>query len=147
MGLRCFQLFILYDLLICTSSYISHHKRLELVKNIRFFFDLTIENGEELHIRLCFVFFFFFFNFLFFTQNQVPQEVTGLDRVIYHIKALSVAIRTTFNLKKNQFPNVEKYLFTLAKQSVKVRTFFFFQRKSQILLRLSRNYCCDLIQQ
>ena len=38
--------------------------------------------------------------FLFSTQNQVPQIIIGIGRVIYHIKTLSVVIQTTLkNLK------------------------------------------------
>ena len=39
----------------------------------------TIENGEQLCVRLCLVF--------FPTQNQVPQLMIGLGRAIYQIKA------------------------------------------------------------
>ena len=35
-------------------------------------------------------------------------------------------------------------IFTLAKQSVIVRTLFFFQPRSQIVLRLSRKHCFPL---
>ena len=47
------------------------------------------------------------FFFLFSTQNQVPQISIGMGRVIYHIKALSIVIRTTSKNFKNFF-NVEK---------------------------------------
>ena len=39
--------------------------------------------------------------FLLSSQNQIPQEIIGLGWVIYHIKALTVVIRTTIkNFKK-----------------------------------------------
>ena len=41
-------------------------------------FALTIENGKELSIRVCFSFFLFSFHFfLFSTQNQVPHTIIG----------------------------------------------------------------------
>ena len=50
----------------------------------------NIENGEELCIRVCFIFLFF-----------VLQMMIGLRWVIYHIKALSVVIRTTSKISKS----------------------------------------------
>ena len=48
----------------------------------------TIENGEEICIRLC-------FTFLFFSkENQVPQIVIRMSRVMYQIKVLSVVINS-----------------------------------------------------
>ena len=61
--------------------------------------------GRNFGIRVCFSF------LLFSTQNQVPQIIIGMSRVIYSIKALSVVIlRTTlksfeffFSVEKNRF--------------------------------------------
>ena len=50
----------------------------------------TNENEEELCIRVSLSFFVFFS-----TQNQVPQIIIGMGRMIYHIKVFSVLIRTT----------------------------------------------------
>ena len=50
----------------------------------------TIENGEELCIRVCFSFLF-----VVSTQNQLPQIIIRLGCVIYHIKACLVVVRTT----------------------------------------------------
>ena len=44
---------------------------------------LIIENGEELCIRVCFI---------FFDANPVPQLNMRMDRVLDHIKDLSVMI-------------------------------------------------------
>ena len=45
-------------------------------------FALTIENGKELSIRMCFNFFFLVFIFLFSTQNQVPKMIIGMGRLL-----------------------------------------------------------------
>ena len=67
----------------------------------------TIENGDELRIRVFLVNFFFFF-VMFSAQNQVPQIIIGMGRVIYHIKDLPVVIRILKN-----FPKVEKNWFEI----------------------------------
>ena len=67
----------------------------------------TIDNREKLCIRVCFIF------FLFSTQNQVPQIIIGLGRVVYHIKALSVVIRMSSQKKLKKFPSVEKNWFEI----------------------------------
>ena len=51
-----------------------------------------LKNAEELWIRVRFS----FSRFLFFTQKQIPQIIVGMDRIVYHIEALPVVIRTTF---------------------------------------------------
>ena len=43
--------------------------------------------------------------FLFSTKNQVPKIIIGMGRVIYHIKALPVLIRTT----SKKFPSIVKH--------------------------------------
>ena len=63
--------------------------------------------------------------FLFSKQNQVPQIVTGMGRVIYHTKAISIVIRTTLK-KILSCPSVEKSWFKFLnfereKRSIKFR--------------------------
>ena len=67
----------------------------------------TIENGEELGIRVYLDFLLFVF-----TQNQVPQIMIGRGSVIYHIKVLSVVIRANFKNFENFFI-VEKNRFEI----------------------------------
>ena len=92
-----------------------------------FIFFPSIKNGEELCIRVGFSFFGCVLLFPrkknnkliefqqnhkpqtnlvsnLLQQNQVPQIIIGLGRLIYHIKALSIAIRTTFKNFQNIFP-------------------------------------------
>ena len=65
-------------------------------------FVTTIENGEEVRIRLYLIFFpvfsFVFFFFFVFHAKQVPQINIKLSRVICHNMALSVLIRTIFKV-------------------------------------------------
>ena len=62
------------------------------------FFVPAVEKLEE------FVFGCFFFYFLLFsTQNQVSQIIIGIGRVIYHIKAILVAIRMKFKNFEKKF--------------------------------------------
>ena len=60
------------------------------------FFVPTPESGEEHCVR---VFFSFFCYFLFSTQNQVPQIIIGIGRVLCHNKTLSVVIRKANNIQ------------------------------------------------
>ena len=43
---------------------------------------------------------FSLFFILFSTQRQVPQKIIGMDRVVFHIKAFSIVIRTTLEIFK-----------------------------------------------
>ena len=63
-----------------------------LKQNESFFFITVIENGEEFSIQVCFN----VLSFSFFSQNLIGQIIIGLGWIIYHIKAVSVVIRTIF---------------------------------------------------
>ena len=69
---------------------------------VRFFFQVmifvpTIENREELCIRMVYF-------FLFSRQNQALQIVIGLGLGIYHTEILKVVIRTTLKNFEIVFP-------------------------------------------
>ena len=82
-------------------------------------FGPAIEIGEELCVRVCYSF------FLFSTQNQVPQIIVGMGRVIYHAEALSVVIRTMLN----KFPSIDINFKAKVLGVNLTRTYFFFKRK------------------
>ena len=69
-----------------------------------------LKNEEELCIWVYFSFFF-----LFSTQNQVPQITIRMGRMIYHIKAISIVIRT-------KFKKFEK-LFTVERERIEIFDF------------------------
>ena len=68
---------------------------------------IQLKNVEDFCHRLCF---FLFFLFLFSTQNQVPQLIVGLGRVIPLLKIVSLVTQTTFK-KKQFFLRLEKNWF------------------------------------
>ena len=63
-----------------------------------------IGNGEKLCLWVCFHFFFF----LNFMQNQAPQIIVGMDRLIDHIRVFSIIIRTTINNFQKVVPALRK---------------------------------------
>ena len=60
-----------------------------------------LKMGKKFVFGRALILIFSFFFFLFSTQKLVQQKIIGLDQVIYHIKAFSVAIRTTQKIQKN----------------------------------------------
>ena len=77
------------------------------------FFVPTIENGDELCIRVCFSFFFFFF--LYFTQNQVPQII--IDWVEGY------TIRKPFQSRFEPQKKSQKLFLVLRKTTLKILLF------------------------
>ena len=98
--LVCKQIF----LKLCIFEYKSG-----IVVLLKYKFIPIIEIGEKFCIRMCFN---FFYSFLFSTQSQMPQLIIRLGRVIYHVKAVSVVIRTRFKNAEHFF-QFERNLFRM----------------------------------